>query len=125
MRKQYGKVKDIALSRRYRRKLSIRAKISGTNDRPRICAFRSNKHLSVQVIDDVTSRTIFSLHTYGKKSIKGSSNSVEGAKIFGSKLAQELKNRGIGHAVFDRNGRPYTGVLASMVTSVREGGIAI
>ena len=125
MRKQIGKIKDDALSRRYRRKLSIRSKVFGTMERPRICAFRSNKHLSVQVIDDVGSKTIFSFHTYGKKCVKGTTNTVEGAKLFGAKLAEELRRRGIGSAVFDRNGRPYTGVLASLVTSIREGGVAV
>lgn len=125
MRKQVRKIKNPSLERRYRRKLSIRSKVSGTSERPRLCAIRTNKHLTVQVIDDTSSKTIFSLQTFGKKAVPGSSNTIEGAKIFGSKLAEELKSRGFKIAVFDRNGRPYTGVLSSLVQSVRENGVSI
>src|SRR5688572_10143295 len=100
MRKQLKKIKNEAHARRYRRKLSIRSKIVGTEDRPRICAIRSNKNLTVQVVDDSKSKTIFSMHTFGKNAVKEASNTADGAKIFGAKLADELKKRGFSQVVF-------------------------
>lgn len=124
MRKSLKKIRDEALKRRYRNKLSIRAKINGSEERPRICAIKTNKHLTVQVIDDVKSQTLFSMNTFGKNAIPGASKSVEGAKILGVKVADEFKKRGIKLAVFDRNGRPYKGILASLANSIRENGIS-
>lgn len=123
MRKVFGKIKDDALRKRMRKKLSIRARLSGTEERPRLCAIKSNKHLSVQVVNDDTSITVFSLHTFGKNAVPGSSKSKEGAKVLGQHVAAELKKRGIAQIVFDRNGRSYHGLLSSLADGVREQGI--
>jgi large subunit ribosomal protein L18 len=125
MRKPQGKVKNPSLAKKLRRKLSIRAKISGTAERPRLCATKTNKHLRVQVIDDVTEKTLLSVQTYGKNGVSGAKANREGAKLLGVKLAEELKGKKIEKAVFDRSGSTYTGVLSVLVDSVRENGIQI
>lgn len=125
MRKPLGKVKNASLAKRLRRKLSIRSKINGTAERPRLCATKSNKHLRVQAIDDVTGKTILSVQTFGKNGVSGAKANREGAKLLGAKLAEELKGKNIENAVFDRSGNTYTGVLATLVDSARENGIRI
>lgn len=123
MRKPLKKFKSESLQRKIRRKLSTRKSVIGSAERPRLCAVKSNKHLSIQVIDDSSSKTLFSLHTYGKNAVPNAKKTVEGAKVFGTKVAEELKGRGIGTIVFDRNGLPYRGVLASLAGAIRENGI--
>jgi large subunit ribosomal protein L18 len=125
MRKRIGKIKSETLAKCYRRKLAIRAKIIGNSEKPRLCAIKSNKHLSVQVVNDQECKTLFSLNTFGKKAVPGSSGTISGAEVLGQKLAEELKKRGFNSAVFDRNGKPYTGVLESLVKGIRENGIEI
>lgn|SRR5690606_17260507 len=124
MRKSYKKIKNASKAKILRRKLSIRTKISGTTEKPRICATKSNKNLFIQVVDDVTSKTLFSVQTFGKNAITAGAN-VEGAKVVGKKVSELLKEKNISTAVFDRNGRKYTGVVAALADSIRENGIQI
>lgn len=124
MRKQNGKINNAAQSRRYRRRLAIRSKINGSADRPRICVFRSNKNLTVQVIDDIAQQTLFSVQTYGKEAV-GTGSNKETAKSVGAKVAEGLKGKNITAAVFDRSGYKYHGVIATLADSVRENGIQI
>lgn len=124
MRKPLKKIKNASAAKTLRRKLSIRQKISGTNEIPRICSTKTNKNLFVQVIDDATSKTLFSVQTFGKNGVKASAN-VEGAKVVGQKVSELLKKHNIDNAVFDRNGKKYTGVIAALADSIRENGIRI
>lgn len=124
IRKRYGKVIGESAKRRQRRRLSIRSKVAGTSERPRVCAARSNKHLNVQVIDDQAGRTLLAVQTFGKNAVKAGNN-VEGAKLVGAKLAEELKGKNINSVVFDRAGYKYTGVVKALVESVRENGIQV
>lgn len=124
MRKQLGKIRKESEARRYRRKLSLRKKVNGTADRPRLVVTRSNKHLAVQVIDDNASKTLLSVQTYGKNAVKAGNN-VDGAKVVGATLAEKLKSAKIDNAVFDRNGYKYHGVVAAVVEAARENGIQI
>ena len=125
MRRNFGKIKDEALKKRMRRKLSIRKRVEGTEVRPRICAVKTNKHLSVQIIDDNAGKTLFSCQTFGKSAVEGASKTVEGAKLLGVNVATEMKKRGLTAAVFDRNGRSYMGIIAALATSIRENGIKV
>jgi large subunit ribosomal protein L18 len=124
IRKPQGKVKKASEARRLRRKLAIRKTVSGTAERPRLSVIRSNKHLAIQVIDDASNATLFSVQTYGKNAV-AAKNNVEGAKVVGTKLAEALKAKKITNAVFDRNGLKYHGVIAAVVESARENGIQI
>lgn len=124
MRKSLKKIKNPSKAKVYRRKLSIRANITGTADRPRICATKSNKNLFVQVIDDTQDKTLFSVQTFGKNATGNGSN-AEGAKVVGAAVAKKLSEQNLTKAVFDRNGRKYTGVVAALADSIREAGIQI
>lgn len=124
MRKPLSKVKDPSLARRVRRKLSTRAVLSGTAERPRVCPTRSNKHLSIQVIDDVSRKTIISAQTFGKSKIDASAN-IEGAKTLGAHIAGQLKSQNITTVVFDRAGYRYHGVIAAIAQSLRDNGIQV
>ena len=124
MRKQYGKIQNKKDQRRQKRRLSIRNKISGTTERPRICAMKSNKHISVQLIDDTKSISLFTVSTFGKDAAAVSCN-VEGAKKVGARVATMMKQKNLTTAVFDRAGYKYTGVIAALVQSIRESGIQV
>jgi large subunit ribosomal protein L18 len=125
MRKQYGKVGNKKEQQRVKRRLTIRAKISGTTERPRICATKSNKHISVQVIDDTKSVSLFTVSTFGKSAATAEGCTIEGAKVVGTKVAAAMKAKNINTAVFDRAGYKYTGVIAALVQSIRESGIQV
>ena len=125
MRKSLKKIHSDSGKRQYRRILSVRSKISGTSDRPRLCFSKSNKHIQIQVIDDQSSKTLFSIQTYGKNAVEGGGKSVDGAKVVGVQVAESLKKHKLTQAVFDRRGFKYTGIIAALVDSIRENGIKI
>jgi large subunit ribosomal protein L18 len=124
MRKNISKIKNETKAKEYRRKLSIRKKIVGSAEKPRLAVTKSNKHLRVQIIDDVKSVTLFSVQTYGKTKVAGSCN-AEGAKKVGAEIAATLKKNNLSKAVFDRSGKQYTGVIKTLADSIRENGIQI
>jgi large subunit ribosomal protein L18 len=124
MRKPNGKVKSESQRKRLRRKLSIRKKISGDSERPRVCITKSSKNLFVQVVNDDESQTLFSVQTFGKKAVEAKANK-DGAKLVGAKVAEELKGKNISKIVFDRSGYKYHGVIAALADSIRENGIQV
>jgi len=124
MRKNAAKIKNETKAKEYRRKLSIRKKVIGSAESPRLCVTKTNKHLRVQAIDDVKSSTIFSVQTYGKSKVADHAN-AEGAKKVGAAVASTLKNKNLSKAVFDRSGKQYTGVIKALADSIRENGIQI
>jgi large subunit ribosomal protein L18 len=124
MRKQLKKIKNSSKAKEQRRKLSIRKKIIGTTVRPRICATKTNANIFVQVIDDAENKTLFSVQTFGKNAVGNNSN-AESAKLIGVAVAKGLKEKNLETAVFDRNGRKYTGVISTLASSIREAGIQI
>lgn len=124
MRKNIAKIKNETKAKEYRRKLSIRKKVVGSAEKPRLAVTKSNKHLRVQIIDDVKSATLFSVQTYGKTKVANSCN-AEGAKKIGAEVAATLKRNNLTKAVFDRSGKQYTGVIKALADSIRENGIQI
>jgi large subunit ribosomal protein L18 len=124
MRKYNGKIKNPTKQNEYRRKLSIRKKVIGSSEKPRVCVNKTNKHLRVQVIDDSKNVTLFSAQSFGKNKVAEHAN-IEGAKKLGSFIAAELKKAKIEKAVFDRNGKLYTGVIKIVADSIRENGIQL
>ena len=124
MRKNTEKIKNETKAKEYRRKLSIRKKVVGSAEAPRLCVTKTNKHLRVQVIDDVKSATLFSVQTYGKAKAADHAN-AEGAKKVGAVIAAGLKKNNLTKAVFDRSGKQYTGVIKTLADSIRENGIQI
>lgn len=110
--------------KRLQRKLHIRKKINGTNDRPRISVFKSNKHISVQAIDDVANITIANASTLSS-SLRGSKKNVVTAAKVGAEIGAKLKDAKVKKAVFDRNGYRFHGVIKAVADGVRDAGITL
>jgi large subunit ribosomal protein L18 len=106
---------------RLKRRRRVRAKVSGTAERPRISVFRSNRGVSVQLIDDVAGRTLAAVN-WTEEAFKGLSG-VEQAKQVGSTLAERAQAAGITAAVFDRGGYQYHGRVQALADGAREGGL--
>jgi large subunit ribosomal protein L18 len=107
-------------SRRLRIKLSIRAKISGTADKPRLSVFRSNTGVYAQVIDDVKGHTLAAASSQELGLINGN---VDNARIVGAKIAEKALAVGVLTVVFDRNGYLYHGRVKAVAEGAREGGL--
>lgn len=104
---------------RIRRRRRVRAIVSGTAERPRICIFRSNRHISAQVVDDQAGRTLCAVTTVSKDSRAKNFNNSESATRLGRELGEKMKAGGIAAAVFDRSGYPYHGVVRAFAEAVR------
>src|SRR5690606_12353491 len=98
-------------SRRDRIRLSIRKRITGTNERPRLTVFRSNKSIYAQLIDDNEGKTLLAASL---KDIEATGNKVDQSKEVGRKLAEKATAAGISQVVFDRNGYLYHGRVKSL-----------
>lgn len=107
---------------RTRRHLRVRRKISGTVERPRLCVYRSNANLYVQIIDDVAGNTLVSCSTLDK-SIKTKHANKEAAKEIGAMIAKKALEKNIKTVVFDRGGYIYHGVVKELAEAAREGGL--
>ena len=103
----------------------VRKKISGTPDRPRLCVFRSNKHIYAQIIDDVAGNTLVAASTVEKDiaSQLAETDKKGEAKIVGKVIAERAIEKGIKEVVFDRGGYIYTGRVAELAAGAREGGL--
>ena len=103
----------------------VRKKISGTPDRPRLCVFRSNKHIYAQVIDDVAGNTLAAASTVEKEiAAQLTECDKKGeARIVGKIVAERALKAGIKEVVFDRGGYIYTGRVAELAAGAREGGL--
>ncbi len=106
-------------AQRLRRRIRIRAKVSGTAERPRLSVFKSNKFVYAQLIDDTTGVTIAAVST---KAIAGEKPLV-GAKKIGVELAKLASAKKIEAVVFDRGGYIYTGKIKAVAEGAREGGL--
>lgn len=105
---------------RTRRHARIRAKISGTKDRPRLSVFRSNKYIYAQLIDDETGKTLVAASDIG---VKKGKTKVERAREVGSLIAEAAKVKKIKDVVFDRGGFVYAGRVKSLADAARETGL--
>ena len=107
---------------RLRRHRRVRKKVVGTPERPRLAVFRSNKHISVQVIDDLNGRTLAAASSTEGTLREGAGN-VESAKKVGELVAQRATAAGITKVVFDRGGNLYHGRVAALADAARDGGL--
>ena len=107
---------------RTRRHKRVRTKVSGTAERPRLCVFRSNSNLYVQVIDDVAGNTLVSASTLDKE-VKTKHANKEAAKEVGTLIAKKAIEKNITEVVFDRGGYIYHGVVKELAEAAREGGL--
>ena len=116
-------------ARRQKRHTKIRAKMSGTADRPRISVYRSNQHTYVQVIDDENAHTLLAMGTMSPKikEIVGTeewkTKTVEAAGVVGKELGKMCVEKGIKSAVFDRGGFVYHGRVKAVAEACREAGM--
>ncbi len=106
---------------RKRKHVRVRNKISGTGTTPRLCVFRSNKNIEVQVIDDTKGVTLLASSSVALKLTNG--NNVEGAKAVGADIAKKCLAKGIENVVFDRGGYIYHGRVKALAESARENGL--
>ena len=107
--------------RRLKIRKSIRSKISGTKERPRVSVFKSNKAIYSQIIDDLSGSTLVSCSSIDIK--KFGKNNIESSKEVGVKLAEKAKKKGIKKVLFDRGGYVYHGKIKSFAEGAREGGL--
>ena len=110
--------------RRLKIKMRIRKRISGTPERPRLSVFRSNKQISVQVIDDVNGVTLASATSRVKQiAEKAKITKTEQASLVGKLIAEQAIEKGLSTVVFDRNGFLYHGRVKALAEAAREGGL--
>ncbi len=105
--------------KRERRHKRIRATIFGTAERPRLSVFKSNKHISAQIIDDNTASTLVSVHS---REVKGKTLKEKSASL-GALIAEKAQAKKISKVVFDRGGFIYAGNIAALAEDARKGGL--
>ena len=110
---------------RVRRHRRVRKKILGTPQRPRLAVFRSNKHIYVQIIDDIGGRTLVSSSTVEGELRAGATATVDAAKTVGRLAGERAKAAGISTVVFDRGGFKYHGRVAAVADGAREAGLEV
>lgn len=110
---------------RIRRKKSIRKKIRGTEARPRLCVFRSTKHIYAQIINDEIGKTLVAASTLTPelRSQLERTGNIKAAKKVGELIAKKAIEKGIKRVVFDRNGFLYHGRVKALAEAAREGGL--
>jgi large subunit ribosomal protein L18 len=111
--------------RRQRIKYRIRKRLSGSDARPRMTVFRSNKQIYVQLVDDVTGVTLGSASSKEKEIASKKVNKIEQAKLVGKRIAEIAKEKGIETVVFDRNGYLYHGRVKNLADAARESGLKL
>ena len=107
---------------RLKRHRRVRAKISGTAERPRLAVYRSNANISAQIIDDVKGVTLVSASTFGS-GFTGNGGNKAAAREIGKTIAQKAIAQGITEVVFDRGGYLYHGRVSELAEGAREGGL--
>jgi len=108
--------------KRLKRKIHIRKRINGTTERPRMTVTKSNKSLSVQIIDDTKGFTLVSASSL-EKDLKNIKVNVTGASQLGEVVGKRLLERNIKSVVFDRNGYLYHGIIKALADGTRKAGI--
>lgn len=111
---------------RFKRKVRIRQRIKGTADKPRLSVFRSSKHITAQVIDDVAGQTLAAASSL-EKEVRGQKASFDNktalATFIGKLIAERAQEKGIKQVVFDRNGFLYHGRVKAVSDGAREAGL--
>ena len=107
---------------RERRHRRVRTKISGTAECPRLCVFRSNKNITVQVIDDTKGITLAAASTLDKE-IKTKKSNKEAAREVGTLIAKRAIEKNIETVVYDRGGYIYHGIVKELAEAAREAGL--
>ena len=103
------------------RKNRVRSTVTGTPERPRLSVFISNRHVSAQIIDDTTGKTLVAATTVGSKNTAGTISEL--CTAIGSEIAKKAVKAKITSVVFDRNGRSYQARLTALANAARENGL--
>ena len=111
-------MKQSKKDKRKKTRFSIRKKVSGTSERPRLAVFRSNKEIYAQLIDDIAGNTLASASSADAKGTK-----IEQATAVGKLIANNAKKAGVDTVVFDRGGFLYHGRVKALADSARETGL--
>jgi len=113
------------LIRRRRRKRSVRRRVAGMADRPRLTVFRSSKNIYAQIIDDTVGKTLVSASSRDKilRGDVGYGGNRSAAGVVGTALAERAVEAGIKKVVFDRNGYAYHGRIRELAEAARKGGL--
>src|SRR3979409_1510860 len=109
--------------RRQKIRYRIRHKISGTAEKPRLCVYRSNSEIYVQLIDDVTGKTLISASSQDKDLKAQKVTRLEKSKLVGAAIARKAADLGLSKVVFDRSGYLYHGRVKALADGAREGGL--
>ncbi len=111
---------------RKKRQARVRQKVRGTADHPRLCIFRSAKHIYAQIIEDTTGKTLVAVSSISKDVAGGLTcgGNVEAAKAVGAAIARKALEQDIKKVVFDRNGFLYHGRIKALADAARENGLA-
>lgn len=112
---------DQVLRNRVQRQNRVRARISGSTERPRLCVRISNRHIIAQVIDDTQHKTLAYISTVGQKAAKGTM--TERATWIGEEIAKQAKAAKVTAVVFDRGGKLYHGRVAALADAARKSGL--
>ena len=105
-----------------KRKFSVRKKISGSAERPRITVYKSNRYTYIQAVDDAAGRTLAAASNR-EKDLAGVRNTVKELGKLGDAFGRKLTERQIKRAVFDRNGYPYHGKIKILADAIRKAGV--
>jgi len=108
---------------RLRRHRRVRKKVTGTAERPRLSVFRSNRHVTAQVIDDRRGHTLAAASTVEPALRAGATGNVEAARQVGALVAERARAAGVTTVVFDRGGFQYHGRVAALAEAAREAGL--
>ncbi len=112
-------------AQRHTRQVRARKKVEGLTDRPRLAIYRSNKHISAQIINDVSGVTLCGVSSYSKDfkdKINGSN--IPGAEVIGKAIAEKALAEGVSQVVFDRGGNRYHGRVKALADAARKAGLS-
>ena len=117
---------DNSVERRLKRKMRVRKRVKGSGEKPRLCVFRSGKHIYAQLIDDTTGRTLAAVSSLSKdllSKVGKDSGNKKGASVVGSAIGAAALAKGIKKVAFDRNGFLYHGRVEALSKAARESGL--
>lgn len=101
----------------------VRKKISGSPERPRLCVFKSARHIYVQAIDDLNQVTLAAASTLENRDRFAGKNGVDSAELIGADIARRLKEQGVEQVVFDKGGFIYHGRVRALADAARNEGL--
>ncbi len=117
-----GSGNKVAVGRK-RRHIRVRKKVTGTADRPRLVVTRSARHMTAQVVDDTTGRTLASASTMESDMRSAGDDKTAKARKVGQMVGERAKAAGVGVVIFDRGGHRFHGRVAALAEGAREAGL--